>query len=304
MSSVLVTGKGGFFASNLNEYVQNQNQGEFQFKFVGRDDGDLGDVAVVERIWRNSKPSYVINLASRTYLNDSVKDPRGYWNDNLGLMLNVLEACRRHDCRLIQLSSAEVYGNAVSLPMDESHPLQPQSPYAFTKCAQDRACYSWWKTYGLKVSILRPFNQFGPFQGPERAIPRFIQALAGDKPIPVYGDGQLRRDYLYVKDTVRGIWLALQKMPPGEIANLATGKSHSVLEVCDLLRTTFKAVSGRESKSEIKFLYSTETQGHVEVSEGSYLKAKEILGWEPRYQLSDALKETVQWLLRNDPHTG
>ncbi len=300
MSSVLVTGKGGFFASNLEEYVQHQNVSGFHLDFVGREDGDLRKVDVVKSIWKDRKPSHVINLASRTYLNDSVKDPKSYWNDNLSLMLNVLEACRKYDSRLLQMSSAEVYGNAVSLPMDESHPLQPQSPYAFTKCAQDRACYAWWKTYGLKVSILRPFNQYGPFQGPERAIPRFLRSLARNDPIPVYGDGQLRRDYLYVKDTVRGIWLALLKLPPGEVANLATGKSYSVLEVCSLLRTAFRNVSGRESRSEIKFIVSSETQGHVEVSEGSYVKAKEIMGWEPEYQFPAALTETVQWLIHND----
>jgi dTDP-glucose 4,6-dehydratase len=304
MSSVLVTGKGGFFASNLEEYIKNQNQGEFHVNFVGKEDGDLRKPEISEQIWQNHNPSHVINLASRTYLNDSVKDPRGYWNDNLSLMLNVLEACRKHDCRLLQLSSAEVYGNAVSLPMDEAHPLQPESPYAFTKCAQDRACYAWWKTYGLKVSILRPFNQFGPFQGPERAIPLFLQSLTKDEPIPVYGDGHLRRDYLYVKDTVRGIWLAMLKLPAGEVANLATGKSHSVLEVCSLLKNIYRDVSGRESKSEIKFIVSSETQGHVGVSEGSYQKAKEILGWQPEYRFPDALKETVQWLLHNDLHSG
>jgi dTDP-glucose 4,6-dehydratase len=300
ISSILVTGGGGFFASNLEEYVKHQNLEAYHVDSVSREDGDLRKAAAVEHIWHDRKPSHVINLASRTYLNDSVKDPKGYWNDNLSLMLNVLEACRKHDCRLLHLSSAEVYGTAVSLPMDENHPLQPQSPYALTKCIQDRACYAWWKTYGLRVSILRPFNQFGPFQGPERAIPRFIQALLRDEPMPVYGDGQLRRDYLYVKDTVRGIWLALLKLPSGEVANLATGKSHSILEVCSQLTKAFREVTGRHSKSQVKFMDSNETQGHVEVSEGSYVKAKQTMGWEPEYQFSDALLETIQWVVQNN----
>lgn len=181
---------------------------------------------------------------------------------------------------------------------DETHPLNPHSIYAFTKVAQDRACYSYWQTYNLDVALVRLFNNFGPHQQLQKLIPKFTQSIYKGKPLTIYGKGEARRDWLYVKDSVRGIWLALNKLPAGEVVNLATGKSWSVLDVVGLLKEIVPKVTGKPCRSKLtKSDHVDDREGHVFHLEGSYAKAKELLGWEPQYAFPDALEETVKWYI-------
>lgn len=296
-----VTGADGFIATNFLRYLSGLPESE-------RPDticldlhrgNDLTCHSYVEGVWK-MKPDAVVNFASFTHVDDSIKNPREFWRNNLGLMLNVLEACRKHDTRLLQISSSEVYGSAVYTPQDEKHPLQPHSPYAFTKIAQDRACYAWWRTYGLDASVVRLFNNFGPYQQLQKLIPRFTYNVVHGLPLPVYGEGKARRDWLYVKDSVRGIWKALNNLPAGEVMNFATGKSWSVMEVVNLLRKIVPKLSGIPDLSKtIQAEHVDDRWGHVLHLEGSYRKAKEMLGWTPEYTFPEGLEETVKWYLKH-----
>lgn len=296
---VLITGSAGFIMTNLFQFLLTVPE-EPEIRLFDRRYGqDLCFWEDVEKAWK-WEPDLVINAASMTHIDSSIKDPRRFWDNNVRLMLNVLEACRIHDTRLLQISSSEVYGTQVYTPQDEKHPLQPHSPYAYTKVAQDRACYSWWQTYELNVSIVRPFNQFGPYQQKEKMTPKFIYNIIHGLPIPIYAEGKARRDWLYVKDTVRGIWMAALKLPAGEVVNLATGKSWSLLEVCELLKEIVPRVSGKPDLSKIVTVQHVDDRlGHVYHLEGSYEKAKKLLGWEPKYSYPQALEETVKWYIDN-----
>lgn len=297
---VLITGGAGFIATNFFQYLLTVPE-EPEIRLFDRRYGqDLCRWEDVKKAWE-WKPDLVINFACMTHIDTSIKDPRSFWDNNLGLILNVLEACRLHDTKLLHISSSEVYGTAQYTPQDEKHPICPHSPYAFTKAAQDRACYSWWQTYDLDVRIVRPFNQFGPYQQREKVTPKFIYNIVHGLPLPVYAWGKARRDWLYVKDTVRGIWLAALNLPAGEVVNLATGKSWSVIDICNLLKEIVPKVTGKKDLSKIVTVQHVDDRwGHVFHLEGSYEKAKHVLGWEPEYTYPQALEETAKWYIQNE----
>jgi len=350
MMRLLITGGSGFIATNFFQYLltlPDEEQPEIRL-FDRRYGQDLCRWEDVDKAWKEYRPEAVINFASYTHIDDSIQDPRRFWENNLTLMLNVLEACRKYDCRLLQISSSEVYGTAQYLGryicekcsvvkyrltdrgkrifgfeptleegkyncpscaeemeyihgMDETHPMAGHSPYALTKIVQDRACYAWFETYELDVVIVRPFNQFGPYQQRQKVIPKFIYNIYHGLPLPVYAKGEARRDWLYVKDTVRGIWMALNKLPKGEVVNLATGKSWSVIELANLLKEIVPRVSGRPDLSKIVTVQHVDDRwGHVFHLEGSYEKARRFLGWEPKYTFPQALEETAKWYLQNE----
>lgn len=299
---LLITGGAGFIATNFFQFLltlPEEEQPEIRL-FDRRYGQDLCKWEDVERAWE-WEPDACINFASYTHIDDSIKNPRKFWDNNNTLVLNVLEACRKHNTRLIQISSSEVYGTVEYAPQNEEHPLQPHSPYALTKVVQDRACYVWWQTYDLNVSIIRPFNQFGPHQQTQKLIPKFTYNIMHGLPLPIYAEGKARRDWLYVKDTVRGIWLALNKLPAGEAINLATGKSWSITEVANLLKDIVPKISGNPDLSKIITVDHVDDRwGHVFHLEGDYEKAKKLLGWEPEYTFPEALEETVRWYLQNE----
>lgn len=295
-SRILVTGGGGFIGHNLFRYLTTLDE-EPEVRLFDKLYGqDLTRWEDVKRAWE-WEPDAVINLASDTHIDTSITDPGKFWKNNLELVFNVLEACRLHDCRMIQISSSEVYGTSAYLPMDELHPIQPHSPYAATKVAQDRACYAWWQTYGLDVSIVRPFNQFGTYQQLEKMIPKTVKRIVDGLPIPVYATGTARRDWVYVKETVRGLWMALQGLPAGDVVNLATGKSYSVVELVNEIKSVMVSL-GYEDNSKIATVEHTEDrEGHVYHLEGSTAKARRLLGWVHETTMEEALKETAQWYL-------
>lgn len=299
---LLITGGNGFIATNFFQFLLTLPEEERpEIRLLDRRYGqDLTIWEDVEKAWE-WEPDACINFASYTHIDDSIKNPKKFWDNNITLMFNVLEACRRHNTRLIQISSSEVYGTQVYTPQDEKHPLQPHSPYGLTKVLQDRACYAWWQTYGVDVSIVRPFNQFGPHHQRQKLIPKFTYNIMHGLPLPVYAEGKARRDWLYVKDTVRGIWMALKELPTGEALNLATGKSWSIIDVANLLKEIVPRVSGKPDLSKIVTVQHVDDRwGHVFHLEGSYEKAKTMLGWEPEYTFPQALEETVKWYIQNE----
>ncbi|HUW45203.1 MAG TPA: GDP-mannose 4,6-dehydratase [Dehalococcoidia bacterium] len=300
---LIITGGSGFIMTNMFQYLLTlPDEEQPEIRLIDRQYGqDLTQWEDVDRAWKNFEPDAVINAASYTHIDDSIKNPRKFWGNNIELMLNVLEACRKYDCRLLQISSSEVYGTQVYVPQDEEHPLQPHSPYALTKVVQDRSCYAWWQTYELDVSIVRPFNQFGPYQQTQKLIPKFAYNIIHGLPLPIYGEGNARRDWLYVKDTCRGLWMALNKLPAGEVVNLSTGKSWSITEVANLLKNIVPKVSGKMDLSKIVTVDHVDDRwGHVFHLEGSYEKAEKLLEWKPEYTFPEALEETVSWYVQNN----
>ena len=198
--------------------------------------------------------------------------------------------------RFILISSSEVYGTAVSDPMDESHPLNPRSPYAGTKAGADRLAYSYFVTYELPIVIVRPFNNYGPRQHPEKVIPRFITQALQDEPLTVHGDGHATRDWLYVDDDAEAIE-AMIEAPldslAGEVINLATGVDISINDIADqVLDALGKARSLKE--------HVPERPGQVDRHIGSTEKARALTGWHARTPFDEGLARTVAWYRENE----
>lgn len=311
---VLVTGAAGFVGSHLVEalakagaqvrafirYSSGHGQGHLVAveRGVGKVfeifPGDLRDQAHVERAVDGCE--VVFHLGALISIPYSYENPGAYIDTNLRGTYHVLEACRKHGVgRCILTSSSEVYGSAQYVPMDESHPLQAQSPYAATKIAADKLGESYWRSFGLPVAVVRPFNTYGPRQSQRAVIPQVLgQLLDGDE--VRLGNVSPRRDFLFVADTVAGFLAAAGcDAALGEVINLGTGRDISVEELVMLAgeilgRHPVLRVEGeriRPSKSEVTRLHACTT------------KARTLMGWEARVNLPEGLRETAAWLMEN-----
>src|SRR5207244_1020826 len=199
--------------------------------------GDVRDAGLVRDVV--SQVDVIVNAAAESHVEKSIADGASeFVTTNVEGTQILLDAVRETPVeRFLLVSSSEVYGTAERAPMDEEHPLNPRSPYAATKAGGDRLAYSYFVTYDLPIVIVRPFNNYGPRQHPEKVIPRFVtQALCGE-PLTVHGDGHASRDWLFVDDDAEAIE-ALIDAPldsvAGEVVNLATGIDISVADIASL----------------------------------------------------------------------
>jgi dTDP-glucose 4,6-dehydratase len=180
--------------------------------------------------------------------------------------------------------------------MDEEHPLNPRSPYAATKAGADRLAYSYYVTYGLPIVIVRPFNNYGPRQHPEKVIPRFITQALSSEPLTVHGDGHASRDWLYVDDDAEAIEAIIEAdvgAVAGQVINVATGVDIPVAEVADLVLDAL-------GKPRSLKVHVTERPGQVDCHIGSTEKARRLLGWRARTSFDDGLARTVEWYRENE----
>ena len=193
------------------------------------------------------------------------------------------------------MSSSEVYGTARYTPMDEEHPLDPRSPYAATKAGADRLAYSYFVTYDLPIVIVRPFNNYGPRQHPEKVVPRFVlQALTGSQ-LTVHGDGHASRDWLYVDDDAEALEALIEaplERVAGEVVNVATGVDISVAEIA---RLVVDAVGNPEAT----IGQVAERPGQVDRHIGSTEKLTSLTGWRAQTSFAEGLERTVAWYRDN-----
>jgi dTDP-glucose 4,6-dehydratase len=198
--------------------------------------------------------------------------------------------------RFVLISSSEVYGTAEYAPMDEEHPLNPRSPYAATKAGADRLAYSYFVTYELPIVIVRPFNNYGPRQHPEKLVPRFITQALQDEELTIHGDGHASRDWLYVDDDAEAIRAVLEAPlddVAGEVINVATGVDISVAEIARLVLDVL-------GKPHDQVVHVDERPGQVDRHIGSTDKAAALLGWRARTSFADGLERTVSWYRDNE----
>src|SRR5437899_7234893 len=200
--------------------------------------GDIRDAALVRELVEGV--DVIVNAAAESHVEKSIRDGASeFVTTNVEGTQILLDAIRATPVeRFVLVSSSEVYGTAERAPMDEEHPLNPRSPYAATKAGADRLAYSYFVTYGLPIVILRPFNNYGPRQHPEKVVPRFITQALDDEPLTVHGDGHASRDWLYVDDDAEAIEAVIEaplESVAGEVLNIATGIDISVSEIADLV---------------------------------------------------------------------
>jgi len=312
---VLVTGGAGFISSNVIRHLLAHTDHEVvsldsltyagnlenladvlshkQLSFVH---GDIRDAALVADLVAGV--DVIVNAAAESHVEKSIEEGASeFVTTNVEGTQILLDAIRHTPLeRFILISSSEVYGTAENDPMDERHPLEPRSPYAATKAGGDRLAYSYYVTYDLPIVIVRPFNNYGPRQHPEKVVPRFItQALAGE-PLTIHGDGHASRDWLYVDDHAEAIE-ALIDAPidslAGEVVNVATGIDIPVADIADLV---LECVWGTGSTK----THLPERLGQVDRHIGSTDKMAALTGWRARTCFADGLEQTVAWYRENE----
>ena len=282
--NALITGDTGFIGRNLRRFLEGKGvQVTGYSKSFGSDIFDFEKLAA-----QVEDCDIVFHCAAEAKPGESVLKPVHTINININGSLNVLEACKKHSVPLVYPSSCEIYGNSNGL-LEEKSPLNPTNPYAASKAAIDRFCYMYYHCYGLDVKIVRFFNPYGPYQQLTKIIPTFYFKAVKGEPLPVFGDGTDTRDYVYIDDIVRGLWLA-RNLSSGEAINLATEVATTNLDVARMI------IDITNSKSKIEFLPYPRAFGGIKRQVGSYIKAKEFLGWEPKIKLEKGITETLNWL--------
>lgn len=237
----------------------------------------------------------VLHLAAYVNVDESLKNPRLCFEVNIGGTVNVLEAVKEFGSRLIYASTCEVYGAAPGrLAIDEKTELKPHSPYASSKAAADRICFSYFKSYGLNVTVVRPFNIFGPRQKEGEfgaLIPILVRRGLNKENIVVFGDGQQTRDYMYIDDLVHAYDLIFNaKKTAGEVYNFGTGKETSVKEIARYIAKKFGvAIEYREGRS-----------GEVSRFRADITKAGKLLKFKPRVDIWRGIDQYVAWKLSKD----
>jgi len=314
-SSVLVTGAGGFIGSHLAEalvrtgaktraLVRYNSQGTNGWLDHSELKSEIeiirGDVRETDSVQSALKGiEIVFHLAALIGIPYSYVSPASYVSTNIVGTLNILqESLRSGVTRVVHTSTSEVYGTAQQIPITEDHPLQAQSPYSATKIGGDKLAESFHRSFGLPVSIVRPFNTYGPRQSARAVIPTIIMQALANEPIRI-GNLAPTRDFNYVSDTVRGfLQIAESEKTIGTIVNLGSGTEISIGDlarmICSLTGVEFRFVQEddrvRPSQSEVERLCA------------SNVLAKEMAGWRPEIALKEGLEKTIAWIRANEPH--
>jgi dTDP-glucose 4,6-dehydratase len=241
------------------------------------------------------KVKYVFHLAAEPYVPQSYDNPEKFFDVNVKGTMNVLTACKTLDVkRIVHFSSSEVYGTAQYVPMDETHPTLPLSTYAVSKLAADRLCFVFHHEHGIPVIILRPFNTYGPRETQPYVIPEIISQLARGKVVKL-GNIKARRDFTYVEDVARGaVDLMESDIPDGEVVNLGSNKAYSVEELAHLVGE----LMGYD-KIEIEIESTRLRPLDVGLLQCDYRKAKKYIDWEPKVDIREGLKRTIEWYMKN-----
>jgi dTDP-glucose 4,6-dehydratase len=280
------------YAGSVSNLPQNSFSSErFEFWYGNVLNADIVDALVC-------RSDIVMHFAAESHVTRSIFDNRHFFEtDVLGTQV-VANAVLRHRARVelfVHISTSEVYGTAASQLMDEGHPLNPMSPYAAAKCGADRLVYSYWTTYCIPAVIVRPFNNFGPFQHLEKVIPRFITSCILGEPLTVHGDGSARRDFLFVQDHCEALDQLIhmeRERVIGEIFNLGTGRNLSVHEIA-------KAVKAMMHNSMSPIRFTGDRPGQVFRHTCDASKAIAALDWKPAITFEDGLRETISWYVAN-----
>lgn len=329
---ILVTGGAGFIGTNFildwltqsDEEIINLDNltyaGNLENLASLKDDkrhtfikGDICDAALIIGSLTRFKPRAIINFAAESHVDRSIKDPEGFIQTNIVGTFRLLEATRAYwdalennkktEFRFLHISTDEVYGSLSSKEeaFDEGHRYEPNSPYSASKAASDHLMRAYHKTYGLPVLTTNCSNNYGPYQFPEKLIPLVIINALTNKPLPVYGDGQQIRDWLYVKDHCDAICRVLEAGVPGETYNIGGWNEKPNIDIvhtiCSLLDTLSPHVDGKHYNEQITFV--TDRPGHDRRYAINSNKIKRDLGWEPAETFETGIHKTVQWYLDN-----
>lgn len=275
--------------STLTSVMTNPN-----FRFVK---ADICDRKAINQLFEEEKPDMIVNFAAESHVDRSINNPGIFSETNILGTDVLMDACLKYGIkRYHQVSTDEVYGD---LPLDrpdllftETTPLHPSSPYSSSKAAADLLVLSYFRTYGLPVTISRCSNNYGPYQYPEKLIPLTIVNALNNQQLPVYGNGQNVRDWLYVEDHCRAIDLVIHKGREGEVYNIG---GHNEMANINIVKLICKELG----KSEDLITYVADRKGHDLRYAIDPTKIYTELGWLPETKFANGIKKTIQWYLDN-----
>ena len=273
------------YAGNLKNFTPEELQA---FEFI---QGDICDEQLVQRLFPSIDA--VINFAAESHVDNSITNSIKFMKTNVMGVHNLLTAAQKHQhIRIVQVSTDEVYGSISEGSWIESDPLLPNSPYSASKAGAELLVRSYVKTFQLDCVVTRCSNNYGPYQHPEKLIPRFVTNILEGKKVPLYGDGLNVRDWLHVEDHCLGIYLALCKGLSGETYNIGGGAEFNNLEITENLISYFG-----KSAEWIEFI--ADRPGHDFRYSVDWSKSKSVLGYRPEKSFSEGLAMTIRWYEEN-----
>jgi len=332
MQKIMVTGGCGFIGSNFVLMERNLTENIIinldKLTYAGnletiaslRDDlkhifiqGDIGDSQLVRGLLEEYQPDAIINFAAETHVDRSIDSPDNFINTNIVGTFNLLEEARKYwgnltplkqeKFRFLHISTDEVFGSLElgDSPFTELTPYAPNSPYAASKASSDHLVRVYFHTYDLPSLITNCSNNYGAYQFPEKVIPLMILNALSSQPLPIYGDGQNIRDWLYVEDHCRAIRLVLEKGQPGETYNIGGRAERTNLwlveKICSILDELVPGSAYIPHASLIS--YVEDRPGHDRRYAIDFSKINNELGWSPVEDIESGLKKTVQWYLEH-----
>lgn len=305
MKTILVTGGAGFIGTNFIRYLskncnyniinvdklsygsnlENLRDIDKNYVFIKSNiNDDLSDIV--------GDADYIVNFAAESHVDRSIAEPANFVRENINGVINLLETVRKsgNEPSIIQIGTDEEYGDIISGSFNENDILKPSSPYSASKASSSLIALSYYRTYGMKIMVTRTSNNFGGYQFPEKLIPKTIIRNYLNMEIPLYGNGNNKRDWIYVDDNVRAVLTVLTNGKSGEIYNISANNELSNIEIVN------KVFDTMNKKGKIK--YVSDRPGHdIRYSINSEKLSK--LGWRPEYNFEDALKLTVKWYINN-----
>jgi len=328
--TVLVTGCAGFIGSNFihtwlaasDEKIVNLDKltyaGNLSNLAAFKNDprhvfvqGDIGDAALVARLLAEHQPRAVLNFAAESHVDRSIHGPADFIHTNIVGTFHLLESVRAYwsnlgdqdkaNFRFLHVSTDEVYGSlsASDAPFAETNAFEPNSPYSASKASSDHLVRAWHHTYGLPVLTTNCSNNYGPYHFPEKLIPLVIHNALAGKPLPIYGDGQQVRDWLYVKDHCRAIMRVLEAGRVGETYNIGGWNEKPNIDVvrtlCAVLDELQPRSDGQSYAEQITFV--KDRPGHDKRYAIDARKIERELGWKPQETFESGIAKTVRWYL-------
>jgi dTDP-glucose 4,6-dehydratase len=309
---ILITGGLGFIGSNLCRHMITRHpefevtnidkigiganpanlkdlKKEKRYTFIK---GNICDSKLLSRVIK--KADAVVNLAAETHVDRSIAYPNTFIESNTVGTFTILEAIRRYNrqAKLVQVSTDEVYGEIPEGSFSEKDALKPSNPYSASKASADMFIQAYHRTYDLNVSTTRGTNNFGPYQFPEKLIPKTTIRALKNLQIPIYGTGKNIRDWLYVQDHCQAIDLVLEKGKPGEIYNISSGNEITNVEIV-------RKILSLLNKDEDLMSFIEDRPGHDVRYSLDSSKIRSELGWKPKFTFEKALETTVNWYRNN-----